>query len=131
WALASDGSSKPAPAPAPPIRTSRRESGNGGSENDVTGIAGSFPKTSAAKHLLGIKIDVHVFPLVVSLISQHCVGLALQHGAHGGFCSRLISRRVAGRDHLRRPRQPALRIEADADRDIELFRMLDAGLHVP
>src|SRR5947209_10177463 len=92
WALARDGSSKPAPAAALPIRTSRRESGNGGSENDVMGIVGSFPKTSAAKHLLGIKIDVHVFPLVVSLISQHCVRLAFQHRAHGGFCRRLISR---------------------------------------
>src|SRR6476661_7603189 len=41
-ATARDGSSKP--AAAPPIRTSRLESGNGGNENDVTGIVGSFFK---------------------------------------------------------------------------------------
>src|ERR1700738_2480903 len=78
WALANDGSSRPAAAPAPPTRTSRRDSGKGGSENDVTGIAGSFPKLSTMKHLLRIKIDVHVFPLFVGLVSQHRVRLALQ-----------------------------------------------------
>src|SRR5205085_6426751 len=128
WAPARDGSSKPA---ALPIRTSRRESGSGGSENVVTRIAGSFPKTSAAKHLLGIEIDVHVFPLVVSLISQHCVGLAFQHGAHGGFCRRLISRRVAGRDDLRRSREPAIGVQPDPDRDKQFFGMLDTRLDLP
>src|ERR1700736_5243716 len=65
WAPARRGNSKPAAAPAPPISMSRRFNGNGGSENDVTDIAGSFPKTSTVEHLLGVEIDVHVFPLLV------------------------------------------------------------------
>src|SRR5260370_1165541 len=43
-APASEGSSKLAAAPAPPIRMSRRFNGNEESENEVTGIAGSFFK---------------------------------------------------------------------------------------
>src|ERR1700686_4848823 len=69
-APASEGKSKP--AAAPPIRMLRRESGNGGSENVVTDIAGSFPKikSSTVEHLLRVKIDVHVFPLIVRLVPQ-------------------------------------------------------------
>src|SRR3979490_1670382 len=117
WALASDGSSKPAAAPAPPIRTSRRRSGNGGSEDDVTGIAGSFPKSSTVKHLLGIKIDVHVFPLIVRLVSQHRVRLALQDGANSCFRRGLIARRASGGDGRRRTSEPAIRVQPDPDRD--------------
>src|SRR5260370_25483586 len=60
-APASEGSSKLAAAPAPPIRMSRRLNWHEGSENDGTGISGSFFKKSNVKHLLGGKIDVHVF----------------------------------------------------------------------
>src|SRR5437868_9056051 len=116
WALASDGSSKPAAAPAPPIRTSRREGGDAGSEYDVTGIAGSFPGRSAAKHLLGIEIDVHVFPLLVGLVAQHGVGLTLQHGSKGCFGRGLIAGRASGRNHLRRCCETAIRIQPDSDR---------------
>ena len=96
WALANDGSSRAAVAPAPPIRRPRRFSAGGGSEDDVTGIAGSFPKSLTVKHLLGIEIDVHVFPRIVSLCVQHRVGLALQHGAHRGIRRGLITRRASG-----------------------------------
>src|SRR5258708_30730378 len=95
-ALASDGSSKPAAAPAPPIRTSRRLSRSGGSENDVTGIAGSFPKTSTVKHLFGVKIDVHVFPLFVGLVAQHREWLTLQNRPNRGIRRGLISRPASG-----------------------------------
>src|SRR6476659_927499 len=98
-APASEGSSRP--AAAPPIRRSRRFNVNGGSGNDVTDIAGSFPKSSTVEHLLGVEIDVHVFPLLVGLVAQHRVGLALQHGAHRGIGGGLIARRASGRDHLR------------------------------
>src|ERR1700738_4193961 len=74
-APAREGSSRP--AAAPPIRRSRRLA--------VTDIAGSFPKSSTVEHLLGVEIDVHVFPLLVGLVPQHRVGLALQHGAHRGI----------------------------------------------
>src|SRR3954452_7546661 len=131
WALARDGSSKPAAAPAPPIRKSRRECGDAGSEYDVTGIAGSFPGRSAAKHLLGIEIDVHVFPLLVGLVSQHGVGLTLQDRANRSIRRGLISGRASGRDDLRRPGQAAIGIEPDPDRDVEFLRMLDTRLHVP
>src|SRR6266478_3430346 len=115
WASASDGSSRA--APAPPIRTSRRESGKGGSKNDVTDIVGSFLKSSTVEHLLGIKIDVHVLPLVVALIPQHRVGLTLQHGPYRGFRRRLIAGRASGRHHLRRCREAAIRVQPDPDRD--------------
>src|ERR1700716_2882915 len=101
WARASDGSNNPAVAPEPPIRTSRRESGKGGSENDVTGIAGSFPKASTAEHLLGIEIDIHIFPLIVSLVSQHRVRLALQDGSHCSLRRSLITWRASVRYDLR------------------------------
>src|SRR5438045_1177682 len=102
WAPASEGSSKPPQEAAPPIRTSRRESGNGKTDNELTGIAGSLPRSSTAEHLLGIEIDVHVFPLLVGLVSQHGVGLSLQHGSKGCFGRGLIAGRASGRNHLRR-----------------------------
>src|SRR5260370_28085840 len=131
-APASEGKSNPAAAP-PIIRTLRRESGNGGSENVVTDIVGSFPKikSSTVEHLLGIKIDVHVFPLIVRLVPQHGVGLALQDGANGGIGRSLIARRTAGRDDLRRRGKAAIRVQPDADRDIEFFGMVDARLDIP
>src|SRR5882672_2562575 len=112
-APASDGSSKPAAAPAPPIRTSRRVSGDRGSENGVTGIAGSFPKASTAKHLLGIKCAVHLFPLLGGLVPQHCVRRTLQDRANRGIRRGLISWRVAGRDDLGWPCEPAIRVQPD------------------
>src|SRR5207248_11437403 len=65
WAPARGGSSKAAPAAVLPIRTWRRESGNGGSENDVMGIRGSFPKTATANHLIMNTIDVYCLPMVI------------------------------------------------------------------
>jgi len=87
---------RPAAAPAPPIRTLRRLSGSGGSENDVTGIAGSYLKTSTVEHLFGVKIDVHVFPLLVGLFAQHRERLTLQDRADRGIGRSLISRRAPG-----------------------------------
>src|SRR3954462_7844431 len=109
-ALAAEGSNKPAAAPALLIRSSRRSRRSGGSGNEVMDIAGSSFRTSAVKHLLRIEIDVHVFPLVVGLVSQHCVWLALKHGAHCRFGRSLVARRPPGRNHLRRPGQPAIGI---------------------
>src|SRR5665647_3597701 len=130
-APASEGISKPDAAPAPPSRRSRRDNGNGGSENDVTDIAGSFPKSSTMKHLLGVEIDVHVFPLLVGLVPQHRVGLALQHRSTRGFRRRLVARRASGRDNLGRPGKPAVRVQPDPDRDIEFLGMFDPRLDIP
>src|ERR1700738_3757099 len=128
-APASEGSSRP--AAAPPLRRLRRLNFEGGSGNDVTDIAGSFPKSSTVEHLLGVKIDVHVFPLLVGLVAQHHVGLALQHGAHRGIGRGLIARRASGRDHLRSRGEAPIRVEPNPDRHIEFLRMLDTRLHVP
>src|SRR6266478_1378940 len=117
-APANEGSSKLAAAPAPPIKMSRRFNGNEESENDVMGIAGSALETSTAKHLLGVKIDIHVFPLFVGLVAQHGVWLALQDSTNGCFRRGLVSRRASARDHLRRRSEATIRVQADPDRDI-------------
>src|SRR6516162_7448978 len=90
-AFANRGDNSKAAAPAPPIKSLRRSMGCGESENFVTDIAGS--PVSAAKHCFWVKIDVHVFPLLVGLIAQHVVGLPLQHRTEGRVGRGAVARR--------------------------------------
>src|SRR6266446_6168942 len=159
-APASEGSSKLAAAPAPPIRMSRRLNGNEGSENDVTGIAGSFlknincetsawgqnrcPCTSTVRRsrravLQGQPYTMLREPLLrrdISLrgkqrFAQHGVWLTLQDCANRCFRRGLISRRASARDHLRGCCEATIRVQPDPDRDVQFLRVFDTRLYIP